>query len=91
MRCMEDSAVGKQKATLSACLEVTALAATKHANGNGCLDVTAAALFRLVSEHDHGPELATSAAALASGDHNSNVLVGAALMKGSVASRPITW
>ncbi|GLI59397.1 hypothetical protein VaNZ11_001278 [Volvox africanus] len=80
-RCMEDSSVPKLKSALTACLEVAAVSATRHANANGCLELTAEALFRLVKEHDHGPALAVQAAVLAAGQYDSLSLGKALLMK----------
>ncbi|GIL77384.1 hypothetical protein Vretifemale_6845 [Volvox reticuliferus] len=80
-RCMEDSSVAKQKSALTACLEVAALSATRHANANGCLELTAEALFRLAKEHDHGPALAVQTAVLAAGQYDSLSLGKALLMK----------
>ncbi|EFJ48856.1 hypothetical protein VOLCADRAFT_104588 [Volvox carteri f. nagariensis] len=86
-RCLEDSSITKQtastkqKATLAACLDVVVLSATRHANANGCLDLVGEALFRLVKEHDHGPDLAVQAAALAASQHDSLSLGKKLVMK----------
>ncbi|GFR52248.1 hypothetical protein Agub_g14782, partial [Astrephomene gubernaculifera] len=80
MRCLEDAVV-KQTSTYTACLEVLALAATKHANCGGSLDVAAAALFGLVTEHEHGPSVAVDAANHTMRAHNSPSLAKALLSK----------
>ncbi|GLC56581.1 hypothetical protein PLESTB_001123300 [Pleodorina starrii] len=78
-RCMEDSSITKRKGALSACMEVVALSTARHGNASGCLDITAEAVFRLVKEHEHGPDFAIQSAALSANQHDS-LLLGKALV-----------
>jgi condensin complex subunit 1 len=75
VRCLEDKAAAKQGGALAVCLDVLALSVTRHSNANGCLDLTADALFSLVKEHDDGHKMAIQTAALVANEHNSSALV----------------